>query len=145
MFQTLSTIAFPIHLITLGTVAVYIFISEKQGFAWIRGTKYTLDPTLLKKYHTYIFIGLAGMIMSGLVLFWPERHVLLTTPAFIIKMICVLALIINAFAIESLMGIPTTRPYLSITQREKMRLFTSGTISLMSWIGAGVSALFLLP
>lgn len=132
------------HLGALCFVAYTLFLSEKEAFAWFRGKKETLDKEKLQKYHHRMWAGLLLMIATGLTLFWPDRDILPSIPAFQLKMFFVFCLLVNAFALGKLMPIAVTRSYKSLSVKEKMPLMISGGISFVCWFGAFISAFFLL-
>lgn len=135
----------PLHLISLLYVAWNIFHADHMGFNWVRGKVDKLDESMVKKYHYGSFIGLGLMIFTGFILFWPMREFLLSRPQFYVKMGFVTALLINGVVIGYLSKISTVRTFASLTLREKIPLFISGAISTLSWIGAGLGGLFLIP
>lgn len=120
-----------------------IFFADKEGFAWIRGKKETLDPKRLHVLHVLMWTGLLLLIASGLTLFLPQAQFLLREPFFIMKMLFVVVLIVNAFLIGRLMHVATVRSFRSLALKEKIQLFASGAISTMSWAGAILIALYL--
>ncbi len=132
------------HLLSLCFVAYTIFLSEREAFMWYAGKKETLDGEKLKHYHHRMWAGLGLMIVTGFFLFWGDRDILPSIPAFRLKMFFVACLIINGFALGKLMPIMTRRSYKSLTKKEKAPLFISGGISMACWLGAFISAFFLL-
>ena len=133
-----------IHLIVLIVTLVGVVRADHEGFAWIRGTKPTLDSQKLRMYHYWVGAGLLGMITTGAILLWPMRDYLLTSsPLFIIKMMFVAFLVVNAFAISELLKIATIRTFASLTLKEKAPLFISGAISTGCWLGAASLGLYL--
>lgn len=120
-----------------------IFLADKEGFAWIRGKKETLDPKRLRILHILTWTGLLLLIASGITLFLPRASFLLKEPFFIMKMLFVAVLIVNAFLIGRLMHVATVRPFRSLQLKEKIQLFASGAISTVSWAGAILAALYL--
>ena len=136
---SLVTIHIGVVIITL----MVVLYADKQGWAWLRGRQEFLDATLLKRLHLLVWCGLAGLIATGLLLFWPLQAYLLYLPAFYVKMSFVLALLINSFVIGKLMYIATRRTYASLSRSERQPLLISGVISTLSWVGAIVAALLL--
>ncbi|MEK7134772.1 MAG: hypothetical protein AAB805_00615 [Patescibacteria group bacterium] len=120
-----------------------IFLADKQGLAWIRGKKETLDPKWTRTLHQLAWAGLLALLATGAFLFWPRREYLLGQPLFAIKMLFVLALLINAILIGRLMHVATERPFRTLSFNERVPLFVSGAISLFSWLGALIAALVL--
>ena len=120
-----------------------IFFADKEAFAWMRGLKQTLDARHLTLLHALMWLGLAGLIASGLSLFLPMANYLLHEPLFIMKLLLVAILIVNALLIGRLLHIATTRPFASLTGDEKLALFASGATSVVGWVGSVVIALAL--
>lgn len=141
----ISTIILPLHIISLIYVAWNVVHADHMGFNWIRSKVVTLNESTIKKYHHGSFIGLGLMIFTGLILFWPMREFLLTRPQFYAKMGFVTALFINGFVIGHLSKVSTSKSFASLTLGEKIPLFISGGVSTISWIGATIAALFLIP
>ena len=138
-------IFFPIHMLALAYSAWNIFNADRMGFSWIKGKVNTLDAKEVAKYHKATWIGLLLLIGSGVGLFWPKRDYLLNNPAFYIKMGFIAALFINSFFIDSLQKVATSKSCPSLNSKEKFPLYLSGAVSTISWIGAGITAFFLLP
>lgn len=145
--MNLSDIVLPLHLLTLTFVAWTVIRADHMGFNWIRGNVRVLDAGKVAKLHTQTWYGLAGMIVTGLVLFWPAHEYILSSslPQFVMKMAFVSALIFNGFVIGSLQKIALTKSYKELTLGEKFPLILSGGISTLSWLGAATMAFFLLP
>ena len=141
----MENIIFPLHIISLVYVAFNVFQADHMGFNWIRGKTPTLNRNLVSKYHKRTWLGLLAMTVTGIFLFMPNKAVLLAHPQFYIKMGFVLALFINSFVIGKLSKIAVHKSYVSLTAKEKISLFISGAVSTISWVGADVMALFILP
>ncbi len=132
-----------LHLASLTLAIVGIALADKVAFAWMRGTTETIAPAKLLQLHWIVTIALSGLVVTGLLMFWPLRDYLTGQPEFWIKMVFVLALLINSFFIEHFMGKAATTPFSSLTQKEKIPLFISGAVSGASWVGAAVVAYLL--
>lgn len=131
-----------LHILSFGFVLGVTAIADKDAFAWLRGTKETLEKKTLLLYHTLIWIGLVSLIASGTYLFWPMRLFLLADLLFDIKMLFVGILVVNAILIGRLMNLALTKPFKALTAHEKMSLLTSGAISAFSWFcAAGIALL----
>lgn len=141
----MSDFFLPLHLISLTFVLWNVLRADHVGFLWIRGTRKTLDERTLKKYHRNIWIGFSLMIITGLFLFYPMREYLLERPQFYVKMSFILVLIINGLVIGKLMPLAIQKTFQEISKKEKVLLFTSGTVSTISWLMVIISALYLLP
>lgn len=134
----------PAHLTILAITAVGIFLADHEAFLWLRGKKQVLSKKKLLVLHNSVLLGLIGMITTGGLMFWPLREYLLANSlAFLIKMGFVAILIGNSFLIGSMLKVSSAKTYASLTSAEKFPLFASGILSTISWIGAGICALFL--
>lgn len=134
-----------LHLLVLTFVAWTVFHADHMGFNWITGKTRVLDEAKVKTLHRNTWLGLTGMIATGLLMFWPLHEYLLTRPQFYIKMFFVAALIANGFAIGNLQKIALTKSYAELTWGERLPLMISGAVSTLGWIGAATMAFFLLP
>lgn len=121
------------------TVAVILF-ADFQGVQWVRGKKEVLSKGLMDGLHTIVTIGLSGMLLTGIILFWPLREYSLTEKAFFLKLFFIFILICNSFAIEHHAHLATTTTYKNIPNHQKIILFLSGGISFIGWIGAIIAA-----
>jgi len=132
-----------LHVLSVIFSFCVVIFSDKVGFSWIRGKKETLEHKTVQRLHVLTWIGLIALIITGVILFWPFKNYLLHQPLFIIKMLFVLALVINAFLIGRLMNVALERPFQSLTFSEIAPLMLSGAISIFSWFGALIVALVL--
>lgn len=135
----------PLHLFSLGFSFVSIALANHEAFRWLRGKTPLLELSKIRRYHYLVLLGLTLMIVTGFFLFWPAKDFLITRPPFWAKMTLVLTLIINSFFIGSLLPVATTRPFASLSKKEKIPLFVSGGISAIGWIGAVIFATMLFP
>lgn len=140
----MSTFLLLLHLFTLGFLAITIVLADHAAFSWIRGKVAVLDEAKVRKYHRNTWIGLIGMIVTGVFLFIPMREYLLTRPQFYIKMAFMVTLIANAFVIGHLQKRATTQSFKDLSFKEKLPLFISGAVSTVAWLGAATTALFLV-
>lgn len=141
----MSDIILPVHLCILAFIAWNTINADHLAFKWIRGKINILNKTEIEKYHKRVWFGLIGMILTGLIMFWPLRDFLLTRPQFYVKMAFVLTLVINGFFIGRLQNIATTKWFKELTPGEKVKLFTSGAVSTLAWLGAAIGGFYLLP
>lgn len=143
-FENMDDILLLLHLVILGVTALCILCADIYATPWLRGKKDTLDKKIVSRVHTTVTIGLIGMLTTGIFLFLPAREYLVfQSSAFVSKMLFVFALVLNSFVIEKYMIIATQKKFSETTKDERIVLFVSGAISVISWIGAFVSAFFL--
>lgn len=94
-------------------------------------------------FHTAVWTGLAITLCAGLLMFSTYSAYLLSLPAFRIKMILIVMLIINAIFIGQHMRKATEQTFVSLPKTEKISLVVSGMISTTGWFGAFIAAQFL--
>lgn len=139
----MQDIFFFIHLASLALAAVGILLADSSALSWLRGKTEVIPHKKLMVPHYIVTGALVGLVTTGLLLFWPMRDYLIGNPLFLIKMAFVVALIINALAIDRLMDTATTQSFSSLSGTKKTLLLLSGAISTISWFGAGIVALIL--
>lgn len=132
-----------IHLCLIITTMLFVLYADEQGLAWMLGKKQTLNARTLEVLHTITGIGLSLIILTGGLMFMDRSTYLLSTSTFLIKMPIVLALVINSFAIGGLAHIAASRPFSSVTRKERRRIYISGGISVLGWLGAITCGLLL--
>ncbi len=121
------------------SVAVMLF-ADKQAISWMTGRQSLLDAKTLHYTHVAMWIGLGGMIVTGVILASSYIEALLQQPYFIYKMAFVAVLFINGLVIGYLSPIASAKTFASLSVREKIPLLLSGAASLGGWIGAFVMA-----
>jgi hypothetical protein len=132
-----------IHFAFLATALLGILLADSSAFAWMRGNVDTVHRKTVFRLHWIVTVGLSGLILSGLYLFWPLREYLVMQPLFWLKMFFVVTLLVNSFFVERLMQVATERPYSSLTAEERLPLYISGAISTLCWLGAITVAILL--
>ncbi len=133
-----------LHLITLSVTALGILIADHDGLQYVRGKKQTLNLSRVKRLHYTVLTGLGLMILTGAFLFADAWGELVDEPAFYIKMLMVLALVTNSFVIGNLMHIATHKPFSDLSYGEKTKLFMSGLVSGVCWVGSATIGMFFL-
>lgn len=132
-----------IHIGILIAVVLVIIYADHEGFMWMRGKKELLSEKSLKITHKLMWTGVVLMLLTGFFLFLPLKDYLFTNPAFIAKMVFVLALFVNGFFVGKFMHVATYKRFAELTPEEKKPLFIVGGISGTSWAGAIISALLM--
>ncbi len=123
------------HLLSLAFVAIVILIADHDGLQYIRGKKPVLNATKVKRLHQLAWVGLAGMIVTGIFLV-RQNPLVLEEPTFAVKMLMVAALFVNGFVIGRLSALSTATPFKSLTKGQKLSLLLSGAVSVSCWLGA---------
>jgi len=131
-----------LHLLSLAFVAVVIVLADRDGVAYLRGKKETLEAGRVKRLHQLAWVGLALMTLTGIGLIAEDPEVL-EEGAFIVKMLMVLALFVNGFVIGQIAKLSTTTPFKALTRRERGMILVSGAVSISCWIGAAMIGFFL--
>lgn len=129
--------------VLLLTLAVIIY-SDHQGWLYFTGRKKILTKQFTIWSHRLVWLGLGGMIVSGISLVAPLWQFYASEPAFYIKMWFVIVLVINGYAIGSLMSVAHTRPYTDLIKAEQTKLLVSGFLSAVCWLGALVMGYFFM-
>ncbi len=132
-----------IHTFAVGFVIALIALADKEALAWVRGKKQVLDKSLLHNIHMLTWVALLTLTLTGLILFYPRWDYLLTQPLFLIKLLFVAVLFVNAILIGRLIEASTHRQFIELNVREKLQLVLSGGISFVAWLGALVLGLIL--
>ena len=122
------------HLGAMCTAVCLVFLADKDAFKWVLGKKQTLDAGSIKRLHAFTWIALIALIGSGTLLLLQNNLFLLKEPLFIIKLLFVGMLVVNGVLIGRLIPLALTRPFASLTFKEKLPLLMSGALSGVSWL-----------
>ena len=95
----MSDLLFYLHIGSLCVAGVGILLADSEAFSWLRGKQEVIIGMQSRVAHWTVTLGLAGLTLSGLALFWPMRDYLIGDPLFWIKMALVFALLINGIVI----------------------------------------------
>ena len=126
-----------LHLLSLAFVAIVIVLADHDGYLYMRGKKAVLNAVKVKRLHQLAWVGLGAMIVTGMLLIAEEPGVL-EEGAFGVKMLMVLALLVNGFVIGRLSALSTTTPFANLSFGQKLSLLGSGAVSVSCWIGASL-------
>lgn len=121
--------------ILFSTLSVVVF-ADVQGLRWVLGRVRTLNARLTRALHILVYVGLLGMILTGVTMFLRDSEYLLSNPAFLVKMVFVAALVANSFLIGAHIKVATEKPFAELSVTEKRRLIISGVVSGACWLGA---------
>lgn len=133
----------PIHVGSFLVTIVTVVVADISALLWVKGTVKLLPAKLMSFLHAVVGVGLLVSIVTGILMFLPLTDYLLSTAAFKVKMLFVLALVVNAVFIGRHIRIPTTTPFVEVSVLQKTKLFVSGIISTVGWVGAFVAAMML--
>jgi hypothetical protein len=126
-----------LHLLALTFVAIVVIIADHDGLAYIRGKKQVLNATKVQRLHKLVWVGLLGMFLTGIGLI-RENPDVLGEATFYVKMLMVLALVVNGVAIGQLSKLSTNTPFVNLTKTQQRQLLTSGAISTLCWVAAAL-------
>jgi len=132
-----------LHVVCVILTIPVVFYSDVIGHAWFVGKKPLLDKKLIVTLHRLVWVGLFGMVVTGVIMIADKSAEFFAKPAFQVKMACVIALIINSFVIEKVMAVATEKKYATLTTRERLFIMTSGAVSIVGWLGALLCAFLL--
>lgn len=125
-----------IHLSILFTTLAVVAFADLQGLRWALGRVSTLNTRLTRALHLLVYIGLGGMVLTGLTMFSRDSEYLLSNPLFLSKMVFVGALIVNSFLIGKHIKVASEQSFAELGGREKTKLVVSGVVSGACWLGA---------
>jgi hypothetical protein len=117
-----------------------MIFADKQAMSWVLGRMERLDERTLQRTHLLMWVGLGGMIITGVIMASSYVDQLILQPYFVAKMTFVGILFANGIVIGYLSPIASKKSFASLSVREKVPLFISGTASLVGWVGAFVMA-----
>jgi len=129
-----------LHLGILLITFLVILYTDFNALLWLLGKKEKLSEPLFKKLHIAVSLGLAGMIITGIIQLLPLREWLFTNQLFGLKMFFVGVLVINSFLVGRHMKLACNNSFNELSNIEKRTLAMSGLVSTASWIGAFVVA-----
>lgn len=132
-----------IHVFTVLYAILIVAISDEYGLSWMLGRHETLSAKVLSWLHYLTWAGLLVLIASGTYLALPRLEYLFGSPLFVMKMLFVALLVLNAHLIGKLTHVAATRPFSSLTFDEKIPLLLSGALSATGWGGAILMALLM--
>jgi hypothetical protein len=133
----------PIHIGAFFITILAVITADVYGLMWSLGKVETIPKKILHGLHRFVSAGLVVLITTGAIMAWPVKDYLISSPAFITKMIFVSALVINAFFIQSHFSIAATSSFSSLPKKTQRGLVISGIVSALGWTGAFVAAQFI--
>lgn len=133
-----------VHLAILAITAIAILWANHEGLWYMLGKKQTLDATRMDRLHKAVFAGFWGMVITGAIMVWPGFSYYSADPAFQLKMVFVLMVLLNGFFIGTVMHTATHTPFAQLTSTQKTKLLLSGAASATGWIGAFIIGMFFL-
>jgi len=129
----------PIHATVAVLTILTVVAADLIGLRWILGRGQIPQKTT-KILHAIIYVGLTTMIVSGAIMFWGMSDYLLESPAFLLKMIMVFALVVNSYFIHRHMHIAMETEFKNLSTKEKIHMFVSAGVSTTAWVGSYILA-----
>ena len=131
------------HVTLISLTLLLVFFSDEVALEWIIGVRKTISKQLADRLHLAVSTGLTGTILSGTLLAWPLLDHLMQQPAFLVKMLFVITLVVNAVLIKRLSICATRMPFADVSTAIRKRLYFIGTLSMTCWLGAVVCGILL--
>ncbi len=132
-----------VHIASIFFAGAVLLFADHDAFDWVLGKKQTLSHARMVLLHYLMWAALLSLIISGTLLFLPQASYLLHTPLFVIKLLFVAILVLNAILIGNLMHVAPKRPFSSLSLEEKLELYASGAISSFGWVSTVAIGLYL--
>lgn len=132
-----------LHIASIFCAVGVLLFADHEVFGWLRGKKQTLSALRMKVLHYGMWAVLSALIITGTLLFLPMYTNLLSSPLFVIKLLFVAILVVNAILIGNLMHAATRQSFASLSQNQKLALLMSGAISVFSWVSVIAIGLYL--
>lgn len=131
-----------LHLFILAVTALAILFADHEGFSYMTGKKQLLTERRVAVLYRLVWAGFLGMIITGAIMVWPARSYYFSDTAFLAKMGFVVALFVNSLFIHKIMYVSTTTPFMQLERSMQIKLFVSGAVSGVGWVGATVVGFF---
>jgi hypothetical protein len=90
-----------------------------------------------------VWVLLFGMIITGVLMAYPQWGDLWPEPLFRLKLSLVGLLFLNSFAITAIMPAAFETPFASLSRSHQTHMLISGAVSGLSWVGAIAIGLYL--
>ncbi len=132
-----------LHIVSIFFAGAVLLFADHDAFDWVRGKKQTLSRARMLTLHYLMWAALLSLITTGTLLLLPRASYLLAQPLFIIKLLFVAILVLNAILIGNLMHVAPKRSFSTLMLEEKLELLASGAISSFGWVSALAIGLYL--
>ena len=137
------TYLLPFHIAAVFATVFMVVVADVHAGLWVIGKIKLLPKWRMEKLHQIVSLGLLAIVVTGVSMFWPVQGFLLYESSFQVKVLFVLALIVNSLVIARHMGVASAREFAELSLRERWPLLFSGAVSTLSWVGAFIAAQFL--
>lgn len=129
-----------IHEPLAGLSFLAVIISDLYGATWVMGWQKNLNRRILEVMHRLVYVGLGGLILTGLSMVALNSEEFLTNITFWAKMFFVAVLFWNAGRIGKEVEMPAHKTFSELTWAQKKHIFIVGGTSIVSWVAVLVLA-----
>jgi hypothetical protein len=129
-----------IHGPLAGLTFVLVILSDLYASTWVVGWQKKLNSKILKFLHIVVYVGLGGLILTGLSMVVLNSEEFLTNIYFWIKMFFVAVLFWNAGRIGKEMDLPVGKSFTELSFEQKKHSVVVGITSIISWVSALILA-----
>ncbi len=123
-----------LHLISLIITAPAILYADHIGFQYMTGRIEVVSAKKVTFVHRLVMVGLALLIVTGVLVTIPLWTEMLQNPLFYTKLASVATLALNGIFIGRLMKKASLTAFANLSKDEKRFLIVSGVISAVGWI-----------
>jgi hypothetical protein len=127
-----------LHLLVLALTVIGILYADHLGWQYFRGRREILPRTPVHLVHYGVWVGLVGMIVTGILLTVPRFTYLSGEAVFYLKLAFVGWLVVNAVVIGRVSRLATTTPFRSLELSTQRLLVVSGVVSVVGWVGSAL-------
>lgn len=121
-----------------------VLYGDLLGLEWLTGARTTLGERLVGRLRWLAGAGLCGILATGFLLALPKLVELRGEPLFVVKLIFVGALVINALMLGELAAYATEMPFKEVPRAMRKWFYVSAFVSVFGWLGAICCGLFLV-
>ncbi len=132
-----------IHLAFVVITLLFVIISDGSGVLWLLGVFKKLPAKFIHVMHIVVSVGIGGLLLTGGLMFIEYGEFLVRNIVFLAKMTLILALLINAFYIETLAKVASEKQFKELSMMERISVLSSGAVSVIGWGGAVIFGLML--
>lgn len=128
------------HIAAMLASILFVVVADILGFLWWLGQIPKLSYKIMNSLHWLVTAGLAFSILTGTLMASTAWSYLLTQPAFVIKLVLVLTLSVNAVVIHHHLKLATEVEYCFLDKRQKNIIIISGLVSTFAWISVLITS-----
>lgn len=132
-----------VHVTLISLTLLVVLFSDEVALEWLLGARDTISKQLANRLHLSVSAGLAGTIVSGSLLAWPRLDYLMQEPVFLIKMLFVVTLVVNAVLMRRLATRATQSRFADMPPQMRRGFYVIGGLSMICWMGAIVCGILL--